>query len=377
MAADFYNLQSLKNVEERYLLRKLSLLRKKAFEGTDLDGLLILNEANMFYVSGFNGAAALLITRDSGDFLYVCSVNYEQAKAESKGFQIELIRRDERLLPKIAQKLQSLNIKSLAFDVLELKGYREMVKTLKDRVKLRMCNKMLWELRKVKDEDELMLMRKAAELTMEGMEAAYATVKPGVKEYEVAAEIEYAMRRHGSWGTAFDTIVASGPRSAYPHGGCTEREIRDGDLVVVDIGASYKYYRSDMTRTLVAGTPTKKQQELYEIVKKAQENALFHLKPGVEAKFVDMMARNVIVEAGYGDFFVHGLGHGIGIEVHEPPALSPQSKDILCQGNVVTIEPGIYIVGFGGVRIEDTILVNVSGYEKFTDSFYGLEPQKC
>ncbi|MEM0216064.1 MAG: Xaa-Pro peptidase family protein [Candidatus Bathyarchaeia archaeon] len=357
-------------------MRKLSLLRKKAFEVKDLDGLLILNEANMFYVSGFNGAAALLITRDSGDFLYVYGVNYEQAKAESKDFQIELIERGERPLSKIAQKVKSLGIKNLAFDMLGLEGYREIVKVLKDGVKLRMCNKLLWELRKVKDEEELMLMRKAAELTMEGMKAAYANVKPGVKEYEVAAEIEYAMRRHGSWGTAFDTIVASGPRSAYPHGGCTEREIRDGDLVVVDIGASYKYYRSDMTRTLVAGAPTKKQQELYELVKRAQENALLHVKPGVEAKLVDMMARKIIVEAGYGDFFVHGLGHGIGIEVHEPPTLSPQSKDILCQGNVVTIEPGIYIVGFGGVRIEDTILVNLGSYEKFTDGFYSLEPQK-
>lgn len=331
----------------------------------------------MLYVSGFNGAAALLITREGGDFLYVYSVNYEQAKAESKGFQIELIGRDERLLSKIAQKVQSLGIKSLAFDVLGLGGYREIVKTLRDKVKLKICNKMLWELRKVKDEDELMLMRRAAELTMEGMEAAYATIKPGVKEYEVAAEIEYAMRRHGSWGTAFDTIVASGPRSAYPHGGCSEREIRDGDLVVVDIGAAYKYYRSDMTRTLVAGASTKKQQELYELVKRAQENALFNVKPGVEAKLVDMMARNVIIEAGYGEFFVHGLGHGIGLEVHEPPTLSPQSRDVLHRGNVVTIEPGIYIVGFGGVRIEDTILVNINGYEKFTDGFYSLETQKC
>lgn len=331
----------------------------------------------MLYVSGFNGAAAILVTREGGDFLYVYSVNYEQAKAESKDFQIELIGRDERLLSKIAQKAQSLGIKNLAFDVLGLEGYREIVKTLRDKVKLKMGDKMLWELRKVKDEDELMLMRRAAELTMEGMEAAYAAIKPGVKEYEVAAEIEYAMRRRGAWGIAFDTIVASGPRSAYPHGGCSEREIRDGDLVIVDIGAAYKYYRSDMTRTLVAGASTKKQQELYELVKRAQENAIVNVKPGVEAKLVDMVARNVISEAGYGEFFVHGLGHGIGLEVHEPPTLSPQSRDVLHQGNVVTIEPGIYIVGFGGVRIEDTILVYINGCEKFTDGFYSLETQKC
>ncbi|MEM4700911.1 MAG: M24 family metallopeptidase, partial [Candidatus Bathyarchaeia archaeon] len=263
--------------------------------------------------------------------------------------------------------------KKLAFDTLTVENYRSLAKGLRGKAKLKPMGKLVWELRKVKDSGEIELMRKAGELVCEGMKAAYETVKPGVREYEVAAEIEYAMRRKGSWGTAFDTIVASGARSAFPHGGCTDREIREGDLVVVDIGACYRYYRSDMTRTFVAGKPSEKQKKLYEVVKTAQRKAVQAVKAEAKAKDIDTVARKIIEEAGHGVNFVHGLGHGIGLEVHEPPALSQQSKDKLAAGNVVTIEPGIYIVGFGGIRIEDTVLVREQGSEKFTDGFYTLE----
>jgi Xaa-Pro dipeptidase len=193
-----------------------------------------------------------------------------------------------------------------------------------------------------------------------------------MKEYEVAAEIEYAMRKRGSYGTAFETIVASGPRSAFPHGGCSDREIRAGDLVVVDVGATYKFYRSDMTRTLVAGKPSEKQKKLYEIVKAAQEKAFEIIKPNVKARDVDAATRKIIEDAGYGEYFVHGLGHGVGLEVHEPPTLNPSSKEALVMGNVVTDEPGIYLVGYGGVRIEDTVLVRKNDAEKLTKGLYGL-----
>ena len=236
-----------------------------------------------------------------------------------------------------------------------------------------MQNKLVWELRKIKNEKELELMRKAGELTGEGMKAAYKTIKPDVREYEVAAEIEYAMRKKGSWGTAFDTIVASGARSAFPHGGCTDRKIGNGDLVVVDVGATYQHYRSDMTRTIVAGKPSAKQKKIYEVVRQAQEAALQAVKPKAKARDIDAIAREIIEKAGYGRYFVHGLGHGVGLEVHEPPKLSRESKDRLAVGNVVTIEPGIYITGFGGIRIEDTVLVGKLKAEKFTKGSYTLE----
>ncbi|MEM2522073.1 MAG: Xaa-Pro peptidase family protein [Candidatus Bathyarchaeia archaeon] len=352
---------------------RVNALKQKAFEKRGLDGFLIMDEANMLYFTGFPGAACLLIPRNGEGIIYVYGVNYEQAKEEGKGFQAELLKREEKLMAKVAAQVRAFGIKRLAFDKLTIENYRALARELMGKARLKMQSKLIWDLRKVKDAEELMLMRRAAELTCKGMETAYEVIRPGMREYEVAAEIEYAMRRRGSWGTAFESIVASGPRSAFPHGGCTDREIREGDLVVIDIGASYRYYRSDMTRTLVAGKPSEKQKKLYEIIKRAQEKAIQALKPQVEAKAVDAAARKVIEESGYGEYFVHGLGHGVGLEIHEPPTLGPQSKERLSVGNVTTIEPGIYITNFGGIRIEDTVLVNRNGAEKLTSGWYTLE----
>lgn len=318
----------------------------------------------------------MLIPKIGESMLYVYGVNYEQAKAEGKELKVELVKREENLMVKVAAQIRALGIEELAFDTLTLVNYRVLARELRGKAKLKMQNTLVWELRKVKDAEELRLMRKAGELTCEGMKTAYEVIKPGVKEYEAAAEIEYAMRRKGSWGTAFETIVASGARSAFPHGGCTDRQILEGDLVVVDIGASYCYYRSDMTRTLAAGKPSEKQKYLYEIVKAAQQKALQAIKPHAEAKAIDAAARKVIEDAGYGEYFVHGLGHGVGLEVHEPPTLSPQSREKLKVGNVVTVEPGIYITGFGGIRIEDTVLVQECDAEKLTSGRYTLEASR-
>jgi Xaa-Pro aminopeptidase len=235
----------------------------------------------------------------------------------------------------------------------------------------------------VKDEAEIDLMKKAADLTSMGMKVAYEVIRPGVKEYEVAAEVEYAMRRKGSWGVAFDTIIASGVRSAFPHGGggtllgggCTDRKISNRDLVVVDMGAICQQYRSDITRTIVAGKPSSRQEKLYAIVKAAHDRAFQAVRSGAKAKDVDAAARKVIADAGYGDFFVHGLGHGVGLEVHEGPTLSSVSKDNLTAGNVVTDEPGIYIPDFGGVRIEDTVLVRKAKAEYLTSGPVGLNSE--
>jgi Xaa-Pro aminopeptidase len=205
------------------------------------------------------------------------------------------------------------------------------------------------------------------------MKAASESIRPDATEIEIAAEIEYAMRKKGGYGTAFETIVASGIRSAYPHGGCADRKIQRGDLVVVDIGGSYEYYKSDMTRTFVAGNPSDRQKKLYEVVKAAQEKAHMAIRGNTKGKNVDQVARKVIEDAGYGEYFNHGLGHGVGLEVHEPPNLSSISKDKLVVGNVVTNEPGIYFPDFGGIRIEDSVLVRQRSAEKLTNGFYGLE----
>ncbi len=230
----------------------------------------------------------------------------------------------------------------------------------------------MWSLRKVKDETELALIEKAAEMTNRGMKKAFEVMEAGLKERDVAAEIEYEMRKAGSDGVAFETIVSSGPSSAFPHGGCGDREVRRGDFIVIDIGAKYKGYCADLTRTMIVGEPSAKQREIYETVRKAQASAMGVIQAGVEGKKVDKVARECIAEAGYGENFVHSLGHGVGLDVHEPPTLGPRSKDVLASGNVVTVEPGIYIPKFGGVRIEDTVVVLDEKANKLTKAPYIL-----
>jgi Xaa-Pro aminopeptidase len=357
-------------------MNRVDALKQKAFEENSFDGFLIANGVNLFYLSSVLGASCLLIPKKGENTIYVYSVNYEQAKADGKGFKVELVKRDENPMEKVAKQAKACGIKKLAVDTLSVEGYRGLAKGLRGKAKLKLQGNLIQELRKVKDERELELMRKAGELTNKGMKAAQETIRHGTKEIDVAAEIEYAMRKKGSWGMAFETSVASGVRSAFPHGGCTEREIRSGDLVVIDIGAVYRHYCSDMTRAFVVGKSSDKQKKLYEIVKEAHAKAHEAIKSKAKAKDVDTAARKVIEDAGYGEYFVHGLGHGVGLEVHEAPTLNQASKERLAVGNVVTNEPGIYFAGFGGIRIEDSVLVQERAGERLTTGFYSLETER-
>lgn len=350
---------------------------KTAFR-KEFDGYLITNPFNMLYFTELLGAAdslgaiAMLVPSEDESILYIYGVNYEWANAEAKNCKVELIKSGENGVKNIADHVKSHKLKKLGFDTMNIEAYQKFDKALRN-TKLEARSEYIWNLRRVKDEDELKKMRKAAELTVGGMQAAYEAIKAGLREYEVAAEIEYTMRTHGSYGVAFDTIVASGPRSAYPHGGCGERKLKHRDLVVVDIGATYKNYRGDMTRTFVVGKPSSKQKKIYAIVKTAQEKAFQKIRNGAKAAEPDVAARGIIERAGYIKYFVHGLGHGIGLEVHEQPVLNPISKDVLKAGNVVTDEPGVYIVGFGGFRIEDTVLVKKDKAERLTEGLYVLK----
>jgi len=345
---------------------------KKSLEAEEIDCLIVANETNMLYFTDFLGGAMLLVPKTDESVLFVHGVNYEAARVEAKNCEVRLLKRKEEMLSKVADEIKSLKPKRVGFDALEVSLYLKMKKAL-EKIKLESKDKLVWELRRVKDEAELEKMRKAAELTGEGVKAAVETIKSGMREYEAAAEIEYAMRRLGSDGVAFDTIVASGVRSAFPHGGCTERNIQEGDLVVLDVGAKYQNYRSDLTRTFVIGEPSLKQSRIYETVKEAQEKAFQSIHEGIKAKDADGVARKLIEKEGYSKYFVHSLGHGIGLETHEQPTLGPESKDILKAGNVITVEPGIYIVNFGGVRIEDTVLVKKEGAERLTKATYNFK----
>jgi Xaa-Pro aminopeptidase len=357
-------------------LDRTDALRELAFEKRGFDAFLVGNEKNLLYLTGTPWAFCLLIPKKGENTVFVYGVNYEQTKAEAKGFKVELLKVGEKLTERFAPLLKAFEIEKIALDALSHDFYHLLAKGLHGHAKLKVQGGLLWNLRRVKDAKELQFMRKAGTITGVGMRAAYETVRPGITEIEVASEIEYAMRKEGGWGTGFETIVASGIRSAYPHGGCANRKIRKGDLVVVDIGSSYEHYNSDMTRTIVAGKPSKKQEKIYGAVKTAQEKAYQAIRAKAKAKDVDRVARKTIQDAGYGQFFVHGLGHGVGLDVHEPPSLAATSKDILVVGNVVTNEPGVYVPNFGGVRIEDTVLLQEGKAENLTKGPYTLEAEK-
>ena len=337
-----------------------------------LDGFLIINERSIFYFTRAIGANSLLIPNEGQSILYVYSVNYNSVKNEAKNCIIEKLEKREDFTKKLAEKIKDLKLKNIGFDTLNVETFLQFRKLLRGKARLKPKSELVWNLRKVKDEEEIKLIQKAAEITSRAMEKAYEIVQPGMTEIEAVAEIEYEMRKAGAWGYAFETLLASGPRTAYCHGYCTEKKIKKGELVVIDLGAVYKGYRADMTRTLVVGKPSKKQEKIFNIVREAQEKAFQSVKSGKKAKDIDAIARNFIKEAGYGEYFVHGLGHGVGLDVHEPPTLNSESKDRLKAGNVVTIEPGIYIPGFGGVRIEDTVLVKRRGAERLTKGPYAL-----
>ena len=355
---------------------RVDALRQLAFEKKDFDAFLVGNEKNLLYFTGTPGAYCLLIPKRGENTLFVYGTNYEQTKAEAKGFKVELLKASEKLTDKLTPLLKASKDGKIALDTLSYDFYRLLAKGFRGRARLKVQSDFMWKLRRVKDEEEIRLMQKAATITSAGMQAAYETIRPGVTEIEVAAEIEYAMRKEGGWGAGFETIVASGVRSAYPHGGCADRKIRASDIVVVDIGSSYEHYLSDMARTIVAGKPSEKQAKIYETVKVAQEKAHQAIRAGAKGKYIDQVARKTIQDAGYGPYFVHGLGHGVGLEVHEPPAFAATSKDVLVVGNVMTNEPGIYIPSFGGVRIEDTVLVREGKAEKLTRGPYKLEAEK-
>ena len=320
-------------------MKRIDALKKLAFKEGIFDFFLIFNNTNLTYFTNILGATAMLIPEQGESVLYVSAVNYEQAKSETEGSTVELLKRGEKLMEKIANQTASKKPCKFAVDTLPIESWRALAKALGGEEKIEPANNLIQEMRKIKDHQEIQNIREACNLASIGMQVASENIKPGTKEKQLAAEIEYAMRKKGSDGTSFDTIVASGASSAFPHGSCSDRVIREGDLVVVDLGATYNFYRSDMTRTFTAGKPTEKQKKICETVKLANQKAFEALKPNIPTRDVDAAARTIIGAAGYGEFFVHNLGHGVGLEIHEAPTLSPDSKDTLAVGNVVTDEP--------------------------------------
>jgi len=335
---------------------------RRTMEEDGLDGLILTQPENIRYFSGFSRGGLALIPVEANPIIYVYRLDYQMALDEAVGFRVKHGRNP---LKKMLRDLAGMKLRRVGFDQLTLPAYNVLNRTLK-RVRVVDYDRRIHGLRAVKDEEEVSYIREACRIASKGMEAAYEALKPGVRECEVAAAACKAMRMEGSEEDAFPIIVASGARSAYPHGGCTRRRIRRGELVVVDLGATYMGYKSDMTRTFVAGEASDRQMEVWEAVLEAYSKALKNVRDGVPAREVDLTARHVLERRGFGRFFIHSLGHGVGLSVHERPVLSRYSRERLVRGNVVTCEPAVYIHGFGGVRLENTVLVSEVGAEELT-----------
>jgi Xaa-Pro aminopeptidase len=337
---------------------RLQKLRNSITE-KELDALLISQPENILYLSGFTGSGWLLISRRKAilvlDFLYV-----EQAKGESPGFEIIQIKQElHDWLPGL---VSDLGWHKLGFEanLISYDGYHKLggaIKTKQINLELIPTTGIVEQLRSIKEPEELQFITKAVELADAAFEQAKAIIRPGITEKELAWEIEKILHQKGSEGIPFEIIVASGPNSALPHARPTEKTIRSGEPVLIDMGARISGYCSDLSRTLFLGRANKTFQEIYNIVLKAQTTAMEGIESGMDASQADRLARSVIEQAGYGDAFGHGLGHGVGLAVHEFPRLGLSSSDSLADGMVFTIEPGIYFAGQGGVRIEDMVVL--------------------
>ncbi len=326
-----------------------------------LDGVLISADENRRYLSGFTGSAGylLLTPKDAvlaTDFRYVV-----QAGRQAPAFRVERITGGTVWLPGM---VSDLGINRLGFEGhnVTVATHFAMQKAFEDadnpeRPELVSTTGMVEKLRAVKNEEELALLQKAVDIADQAFERVAPTIEPGVTEQEVAWELEKAMRELGAESVAFDIIVGAGPNGALPHHRADETVIKNGDAVVIDMGARYLGYCSDLTRTLVVGEPDEIFTRVYETVLTAQLSAEESLRSGMTGEEADAIAREIIEKAGYTENFGHSLGHGVGLEVHEHPRVGQRSGDPLTDGMVFSVEPGIYLSGWGGVRIEDMVVL--------------------
>ncbi len=326
----------------------------------DNEAVFISSYPNIFYYSNFESEDAILIITKNEQLLFTDSRYTIQAKLQSPLYEICDI-------SKIEEKIKSLsqNVLCIEEDFVTVSQFSKMQSYGK---KLKPFSKSIKEIRKIKDSEEIKKIAMAEGLGDKAFSYVLDLIKPGKTEKEIAIELEFYMRKNGASGTSFDTICASGVRSSMPHGVAIDKVIEKGDFLTLDFGCVLDGYCSDMTRTVVVGEASSRQKEIYSVVLMAQKACLDMLKAGVSCADADKAARDIIKEYGYGEYFGHGTGHGVGVQVHELPNLSPKSDDILTVGNVVSVEPGIYIEGFGGVRIEDLVQIGDKNVLNLTKS---------
>tara|TARA_B100001123_G_scaffold424579_1_gene536289 strand:+ start:15706 stop:16785 length:1080 start_codon:yes stop_codon:yes gene_type:complete len=359
------------------MIERITQLREK-ISSAGLDGLIISNPDNRRYISGFTGSAGyLLITLDetilATDFRYI-----EQSTQQAPNFEIYRI---SGAVNWISDLLNRVSISKLGFEAADLSVnlhasmLDEIVKVKPQHPDFIPTTDLIEPLRMVKDSEEIALVSKAVDLADDAFLEVSKKIQIGHSELSIAWEIEKTMKEMGADSISFDTIVASGPNGAKPHHRPSERKIQSGEPIVIDMGAKFQGYCSDMTRTICIGEPEPKLKEIYDIVLGAQLTAIATVNSEMTSGDADKISRDIINEAGYGDLFGHSLGHGIGLEVHENPRVGPGGNDNLVNGTIFTIEPGIYITGWGGVRIEDTVIMENGSVRTLNKSHKLQNPQ--
>ncbi|WP_288760028.1 Xaa-Pro peptidase family protein [uncultured Veillonella sp.] len=342
------------------LTRLQAFLRSNAY-----DGVLLLSPTNLNYFAGFSGTTAVAFVTPVQAYMFTDSRYTEQAKEQCEGYTV--IQYGTTVWDSLRQVVdeEGISLKTCVFegDYVPVDTYTAIAGKLDGTS---FASAKLATLRAVKREDELGLMRRAAEIADEAFAVLLTQLRPGMTENEARIILEKEMLVRGSSEPSFATIVASGKRSCMPHGVASDKVIEEGDFVTFDFGAVYKGYHSDITRTIVMGKASDLQKKLYDVVLTAQRKGVAAVKPGLTGKALDAVCRDSIAEAGYGSYFEHGTGHGVGLDIHEQPVASPRSDSVLEPGMVVTIEPGVYIPGEIGLRIEDSVIVTNEGCEILT-----------
>lgn len=354
--------------------------RRQLVAGLQTDALLVSCPVNVTYLTGFSGESTSLVLTPSRATLVSDARYTEQIAEECPGLDAVIRPPVKPLAQAVAEVLNELGLRSVGFEsahltVAEWEELRTRTKTLdwkpeRDRVEA---------LRQVKDADEVAAIREAIGIAERAFAAFRALLRPADTEKALCDALESHIRKAGGWSASFPPIVAVGPRAALPHAPPSRHTAGESELLLVDWGASGRLYKSDLTRVLHTShnPPSGRLREVYGVVRRAQARALRAIRPGVKARDVDAEARAEIAAAGFAEYFGHGLGHGIGLEVHEAPSVRPNSEAVLQAGNVVTVEPGVYLPGWGGVRIEDDVLVTPDGCEVLTRVPRELDAMAC
>ncbi len=347
---------------DRYQTRRDKLRRLIGQAGTD--ALLVTSFVNVTYLTGFTGDDSYLLVTPTGEILLSDQRYTTQLEEECPGLELSIRSPKVNMLELVVRAVKAAKVAKLGIEADSMTvGHRDKIANKLPKLDIVPTSVLVEKLRMIKDKEEIADIRRAIDHAERAFAVLRASIRPDQTEKELADNLEHQMRLFGAKGASFTPIIAVGARAALPHARPTSKRVGEADFVLVDWGAEDRLYKSDLTRVLVTGKISPKLERVYGVVLNAQLQAIKAIRPGVSCQDVDSVARGAIEKAGFGRQFGHGLGHGIGLEIHESPRLGQKQKQVLEPGMVVTVEPGIYFPGWGGVRIEDDVLVTKSGHE--------------